>query len=57
MLQRLGRQMKEAYGKDSAAMQDALPNALKKYELHKIAFFPISNPRYGNRALNIGIGP
>ena len=43
--------MKEAYGKDSAAMQDALPNALKKTELHKIAFFPISNPRYGNIGL------
>ena len=51
LLQHLGYQMKEMYGKDSAAMQDALPNALRKSELHKIAFLSISNPRYGNRVL------
>ena len=49
MLEKAITFLKGEFGKDTAAMQAALPATLMKAELTKIAFMPISNPRYSYR--------
>ena len=45
LLQGIGKKLREDHGKDQMAMQAALPRALKKAQLDRRAFFPVSNPR------------
>ena len=45
LLEEVGTNLSEEHGRDAVAMQAALPEALKKMNLNKRAFTPISNPR------------